>query len=186
MLFRSIREFAAAGGTGFTLVTLPYKEVIIDSGKDFAESFEITYRMASLVKKHTDLKLNVAVGPYPILLPGLAEKYGLETATEIMIEGMEIAGKGVAEGKSQALGEIGRPHFPVSEDIWDASNHILQTGMTIAKENSCPVIIHSEAGTTETNRSLSEIARKAGLEPSKVIKHSSPPFVTDEDRKSVV
>jgi len=165
---------------------LPYKEVIIDSGKDFAESFEITYRMASLVKKHTDLKLNVAVGPYPILLPGLAEKYGLETATEIMIEGMEIAGKGVAEGKSQALGEIGRPHFPVSEDIWDASNHILQTGMTIAKENSCPVIIHSEAGTTETNRSLSEIARKAGLEPSKVIKHSSPPFVTDEETYGIM
>lgn len=182
----AIREFRAAGGTGFTLVTLPYKEVQIDSSKDFLDSFEITYRMASLVKEHTDMKINVAVGPYPILLLGLAEKYGLNDAVEIMIEGMEIAGNAVAEGKAQAMGEIGRPHFPVPEEIWDASNDILEAGMSVAKENDCPVIIHSEAGTTETNLSLSEIAKKAGLDVNKAIKHSSPPFVTEEENYGVM
>lgn len=182
----AIREFEAAGGTGFTLVTLPYKEVQISSSKDFSDSFDITYRMASLVREHTNVDVNVAVGPYPILLLGLAEKHGLDNAVEIMIEGMEIAGNAVAEGKAQALGEIGRPHFPVSEEIWDASNSILKAGMSVAKENNCPVIIHSEAGTTETNRSLSEIAKKAGLDVGKVIKHSSPPFVTEEENYGVM
>lgn len=181
----AIIEYEAAGGTGFTLVTLPYAEVHIDNAKDFAESFEITYRMASLARS-TDLEVNVVVGPYPILLIGLAEKHGLQKAMEIMIEGMEIAGNAVAEGKAQGLGEIGRPHFPVSDEIWDASNAIMQTGMEIARENKCPVIIHSEAGTTETNRSLSDIARKAGLNPSMVIKHSSPPFVTEEENFGVM
>lgn len=181
----AIIEYEAAGGTGFTLVTLPYAEVHIDNAKDFAESFEITYRMASLARS-TDLEVNVVVGPYPILLIGLAEKHGLQKAMEIMIEGMEIAGNAVAEGKAQGLGEIGRPHFPVSDEIWDASNAIMQTGMEIARENKCPVIIHSEAGTTETNRSLSDIARKAGLDPSMVIKHSSPPFVTEEENFGVM
>ncbi len=181
----AIIEYEAAGGTGFTLVTLPYAEVHIDNAKDFVESFEITYRMASLARS-TDLEVNVVVGPYPILLIGLAEKHGLQKAMEIMIEGMEIAGNAVAEGKAQGLGEIGRPHFPVSDEIWDASNAIMQTGMEIARENKCPVIIHSEAGTTETNRSLSDIARKAGLDPSMVIKHSSPPFVTEEENFGVM
>lgn len=181
----AIIEYEAAGGTGFTLVTLPYAEVHIDNAKDFAESFEITYRMASLARS-TDLEVNVVVGPYPILLIGLAEKHGLQKAMEIMIEGMEIAGNAVAEGKAQGLGEIGRPHFPVSDEIWDASNAIMQTGMEIARENKCPVIIHSEAGTTETNRSLSDIARKAGLDSSMVIKHSSPPFVTEEENFGVM
>ena len=183
---KAVLEYEAAGGTGFTLVTLPYAEVHIDDGRDFAKSFEITYEMASLAKGSTKLEINVAVGPYPILLIGLMEKYGLEKALEIMIEGMEIAGKAVAEGKAQALGEIGRPHFPVSDDIWDASNVIMQTGMEIARENNCPVIIHSEAGTTETNRSLSDIARKAGLDPGMVIKHSSPPFVIEEENFGVM
>ncbi|HKM13938.1 MAG TPA: TatD family hydrolase [Candidatus Methanomethylophilaceae archaeon] len=182
----AVLEFEAAGGTGFTLVTLPYTEVHITNGKDFAKSFEITYKMAALAKDSTELDVNVAVGPYPVLIIGLAEKYGLQKASEIMIEGMEIAGKAVAEGKAQALGEIGRPHFPVSDEIWDASNEIMQTGMKIARENNCPVIIHSEAGTTETNRSLSDIASKAGLDSNLVIKHSSPPFVTQEENFGVM
>lgn len=182
----AIREFEAEGGTGFTLVTLPYKEVTISSSKDFLESFEITYRMASLVKEHTNVEVNVAVGPYPILLLSLVEKHGLESAVEIMIEGMEIAGNAVAEGKAEALGEVGRPHFPVSEEIWDASNRIMEAGMSIAKENNCPVIIHSEAGTVETNKSLSKIAGNAGLDPERVIKHSSPPFVTEEETYGIM
>ncbi len=182
----ALREFEAAGGTGLTLITLPYAEVRICKGRDFSESFEITYGMAEKAKCVTNLHINTAVGPYPILLLGLAEEQGIEAAVEAMVEGMEIAGKAVAEGKAQAIGEIGRPHFPVSDEIWEASNEVMLTGMRIAKENGCPVIIHSEAGTIETNRSLSEIARRAGLDPGMVIKHSSPPFVTEEETFGVM
>ena len=78
-----------------------------------------------------------------------------------MMQGMEDAGKAVQEGKAVAIGEIGRPHFECSPEIWDASNRVLQRGMEIAKENDVPVIIHCESGTTDTNRSLADIARKA-------------------------
>ncbi|MFA7031742.1 MAG: TatD family hydrolase [Candidatus Methanomethylophilaceae archaeon] len=182
----ALLEFQAAGGTGLTLITLPYAEVRIGKGQDFSDSFEITYSMAEKAKCATKLHINTAVGPYPILLLGLAEEHGLEAAVEAMIEGMEIAGKAVEEGKAQAIGEIGRPHFPVSDEIWEASNEVMLAGMRVAKENGCPVIIHSEAGTIETNRSLSEIARRAGLDPGMVIKHSSPPFVREEETFGVM
>jgi len=182
----ALLEFQAEGGTGLTLVTLPYKEVRISSGKDFLKSYDITFSLAEKAKERTDLEINIAVGPYPIILFPLAEAYGLEKAEEIMIEGMEYAAKAVAENRAQAIGEIGRPHFDAPQSIVDASNRILQRGMEYARELDCPVIIHCESGSTDTNRSLSEIAKKAGLDPGMVIKHSSPPFVTDEETFGVM
>ena len=182
----ALLEFQASGGTGLTLVTLPYKEVVIRSGEDFCTSYGVTFALADAAIERTDLQINIAVGPYPILLLPLAETYGLEKAEEIMIKGMEYAAKAVAEGRAQAIGEIGRPHFDVPQEIIDSSNRILLRGMEYARELDCPVIIHCESGTTETNRSLSEIAKKAGLDPGLVIKHSSPPFVTEDETYGVM
>ncbi len=181
----ALREFQAAGGTGLTLVTLPYKEVQISKGEDFARSYEITYGLAERARECTDLEINIAVGPYPVLIIPLAEAYGLERAEEMLMKGMDDAARDVAEGRAVAIGEIGRPHFPVSQEIWDASNRVLLHGMELARENDCPVIIHceSEAG---TDRSLAELADMAGLDRGLVVKHSSPPWVTDEETHGVM
>ena len=169
----ALKEYQAAGGTGLTLVTLPHKEVPIACGKDFARSYEVTYSLADRAKEETDLEINIAVGPYPILLISLAERYGLQKAEEIMIEGMEYAAKDVAEGRACAIGEIGRPHFPVDKEIWDASNRVLLRGFELARENDVPVIIHCE-NEPDTDESLALLADKAGLDRGLVVKHSSP------------
>ena len=181
----ALKEFKAAGGTGLTLVTLPYQEVIISEGDDFLRSFNITLSLAEKAKEITDLKINVSVGPYPVLLIPLAERFGLEKAEKIMIEGMEHAASLVADGKANSLGEIGRPHFPVDEKIIEASNRILLRGMELAHEVDCPVIIHCESE-DYTDKSLSDMAREAGLDPGKVVKHSSPPWVTPEETYGVM
>ena len=181
----ALKEFKAAGGTGLTLVTLPYQEVIISEGDDFLKSFNITLSLAEKARETTDLKINVSVGPYPVLLISLAERFGLEKAEKIMIEGMEHAASLVADGKVNSLGEIGRPHFPVDEKIVEASNRILLRGMELAHEVDCPVIIHCESE-DYTDKSLSELAREAGLDPGKVVKHSSPPWVTPEETHGVM
>ena len=181
----ALKEFKAAGGTGLTLVTLPYQEVIISEGSDFMKSFGITLSLAEKAKEMTDLKINVSVGPYPVLLIPLAERFGLEKAEKIMIQGMEHAASLVADGKANSLGEIGRPHFPVDDRIVEASNRILLRGMELAHEVDCPVIIHCESE-DYTDRSLSDLAREAGLDPGKVVKHSSPPWVTPEETHGVM
>ena len=181
----ALREFEAAGGTGLTLVTLPHREVPISCGEDFARSYEVTYGLAEKAKEATDLEINIAVGPYPILLISLAERYGLERAEGIMMEGMEIAARDVAEGRACAIGEIGRPHFPVESDIWEASNRVLLHGFELAKENDVPAIIHCENG-DETDGSLASMADRAGLDRGLVVKHSSPPWVTPEETHGVM
>ena len=181
----ALREFQAAGGTGLTLVTLPYKEVQISKGEDFARSYEITYGLAERARECTDLEINIAVGPYPVLIKPLADAYGLERAEEMLMKGMDDAATDVAEGRAVAIGEIGRPHFPVSQEIWDASNRVLLHGMELARENDCPVIIHCESE-ADTDRSLAELADMAGLDRGLVVKHSSPPWVTDEETHGVM
>ena len=181
----ALREYEAAGGTGLTLVTLPYKEVMIREGGDFERSYEITYRLAAKAREVTDLEINIAVGPYPVLIIALAEQYGLEKAEDTMVRGMEDAARDVAEGKAVAIGEVGRPHFPVSREIWDASNRVLLRGFELAREVDCPVIIHCESD-DGTDGSLAELADRAGLDRGLVVKNSSPPWVLPEETHGVM
>ena len=182
----ALKEFESSGGTGITLVTLPYAEVKISNADDFLRSYEITLSMADLARERTGLKVNVAVGPYPILLIPLAERLGLEKAEEIMKKGMRTAAELVASGKVNAMGEIGRPHFDVPAEIKEASDRILVYGMELAAENGCPVIIHSETGSPELMSELSEMARSASLDPGMVIKHFSPPLVLDVENHGIM
>ncbi|MFA7149624.1 MAG: TatD family hydrolase [Candidatus Methanomethylophilaceae archaeon] len=176
----ALREYEAEGGTGLTLVTLPYSEIQITKGADFLRSYEITLSFAEKAREQTGLKVNVAVGPYPVLLIPLAEHFGLESAENMLIEGMESAAELVARGEVNAIGEIGRPHFPTDRKYLEASNRILLRGMELAKENDCPVIIHCESD-ANTNKDLADLAAQAHLPAGKVIKHSSPPLVTSEE-----
>ncbi|MDR0888075.1 MAG: TatD family hydrolase [Candidatus Methanoplasma sp.] len=182
----ALLEFQAAGGTGLTLVTLPYKEIQIARGEDFARSYDITFALAEKARERTKLEINIAVGPYPVLILPLAEHFGLEAAEEMLIKGMEDAAKLVAEGRAQAIGEIGRPHFDVPQEIIDASDRVLRRGMELAKELDVPVIIHCESDPVNTNLSLSNIAKSVGYDPGLVIKHSSLPLVTDEETHGVM
>jgi TatD-related deoxyribonuclease len=181
----ALKEFESAGGTGLTLVTLPYAEIRISGADDFLRSYEMTLSMAEKARERTSLKINVAVGPYPVLILPLAKHFGLENAEKMMMSGMRTAADLVASGNAQAIGEIGRPHFDVPEEIMEASNRILAYGMELASENDCPAIIHSESGSPELMRELSRMAKAASLDPGMVIKHLSPPFVRDDENFGV-
>ncbi|MCL1984801.1 MAG: TatD family hydrolase [Methanomassiliicoccaceae archaeon] len=182
----ALKDFESAGGTGLTLVTLPYDEVVISEADDFLRSYQITLSMAERARSSTELKINVAVGPYPVLLLPLTERFGPDKAEKIMISGMDIAAGLVASGKANAIGEIGRPHFDAPADIMGSSNRILLHGMELASENGCPVIIHCESGSPELMKELSEMARSASLDPGMVIKHFSPPLVRDDETYGVM
>ena len=178
-------EFEKAGGTGLTLVTLPYDDVQVYDPAGLGRTYEITLSLAERARERTGLKVNVAVGPYPVLILTLAERLGLKRAETIMKRGMDIAASLVASGRANAIGEIGRPHFDVPIEIKEASDRILAYGMEKAAESACPVIIHSESGSPELMRELSEMARSASLDPGMVIKHFSPPLVRSDETYGV-
>jgi TatD-related deoxyribonuclease len=54
-------------------------------------------------------------------------------------------------------------------------------GMQLAKEASCPVVLHTESATPESMREIALMADRVGLPRGKVVKHYCPPLVTDEE-----
>ena len=179
------REFQRAGGTGFMLVSKPYDTIPCSSAEDFARSFELTVRLAEDVRKATGLQVLVAVGPHPAELPRLAKEQGLEKARTVMTCALDAAARLVGEGKAHALGEIGRPHFPVDAALWEASNGILSEGLRTAAKLGCAAILHTESATTEVFAELASMAKKSGLSLDRTVKHFSPPIVREEDNSGL-
>jgi len=144
------RMFERAGGTHLMLTHIPYDDLPIARGEDYATAYCRTLETARLVREHTELTVFVAAGPYPVDLVRLDESLGLAEAVAAMKRGMDIAAGLVRDGEVTAIGEIGRPHFRVASDLWAASNEVLQYGMTAAKDAGCAVVLHTEDPAPET------------------------------------
>jgi TatD-related deoxyribonuclease len=179
--FEAVKEFQKAGGTHLIVSHLPQKGYRIKKGEDFKLQHDVTLDLAELARKNTEVKIFVTLGPYPVELLRLSERMPLSQAKEVMMVGMNIAGDYVKEGKAIALGEIGRPHFPVSEEIMEASNDIMRYGMEIAKGIGCAVVLHTESGTPEVCKELAQIAKDVGLPANRIVKHYSPAIIDEKD-----
>lgn len=171
------RDFEKSGGTHLIISHMPYDEARVRNAEDFRRSFDLTISLKERVNKETSVRAYATVGPYPAELLDLEKVHGLEGAQDIMIKGMEIAAEYVREGRAIAVGEVGRPHFPVSKEVWDVSNEIMFHAMGLAKQVGCAIVLHTESATPENMRDLSVMAERAGMDRSKVVKHYCPPLV---------
>ncbi|HUT28110.1 MAG TPA: TatD family hydrolase [Methanomassiliicoccales archaeon] len=176
----AVKEFLKVGGTHLVLSHMPYDEVPIRSSDDFSMAYAVTLSLAEKARS-AGARTFVTLGPYPVELLGLVERMPLEAAVEVMKGGMDRAADLVREGLAVGLGEIGRPHFPVSDEIMTASNDILSYGMQLAKECGCPVVIHAESATPDSMEDLGRMADKVGLSREKVVKHYCTPLITPEE-----
>jgi len=86
---------------------------------------------------------------------------------------VDIAADYIAEKRACAIGEIGRPHYEVSEEVLEASNEVIEHAFEVAKDLGCAVIVHSESS-ERTYEDLSRIADSAGIDKKRVVKHFSP------------
>ena len=176
----AIREFHHAGGTHFILCQYPMPSTGLQE-KSYQTCYLETLDMADEIRHDSDIDLFVVVGPYPVDYLPLAEKFGRETAMAVMKKGMEEASMLCAEKKCVAIGEIGRPHFPVDEQVLLDSNEILQYGMSLAKDVGVPVVLHTESTTPMQCKELADLGKKVGLPPEKIVKHFAPPLITPEE-----
>lgn len=177
----AVLDFQKAGGTHLIVSHLPHKGFSIRMPENFKGQYDVTLDLAKQARKKTEVEIFVTLGPYPVELIRLAERMPLDLAVEVMKEGMNIAGEYVKGGKAIALGEIGRPHFPVSDEIMNASNEIMKYGMQIAKEIGCAVVLHTESGTPNVCRDLAKIADNVGFPKERLVKHYSPPIIKSQE-----
>jgi TatD-related deoxyribonuclease len=177
----SVRDFEKAGGTHLIISGPPQDEFRVKTVGDWRRAYDITVNLKDRVNSETGVKAYATIGPYPVELLEMEKTMGLERAAQLMMEGMELAAKYVREGKALAIGEVGRPHFPVSTEVWNISNEVMFHGMRLAKEAGCAIVLHTESATHESMKELGAMADRIGLPRSRVVKHYCPPYVLPEE-----
>ena len=120
-------------------------------------------------------KLNALIagstGYIGVQLVKLLDKFDFSTASELYLEAVDFCTNLVNEKEIVGLGELGRPHFPVNDKIWNLSNEVLQESLVRAKEVDASVGLHTETGTPDVMADLSNIASKASFPKSRLVKH---------------
>jgi len=176
----AVKDFKRAGGTHFVLCQYPQVKQVIKE-KSFESVFQQTIDMAEEIMRKIDVTVFTTVGPYPVDYLRLKEIFGTQHAMDLMKEGMDTAARFCEEDKSIGIGEIGRPHFPVDEEIIAESNEILQYGMKQAKRVHVPVILHTESTTPKQCEQLREMGEQVGLSADKIVKHFSPSLIYPDE-----
>ncbi len=176
----AVKEFQNAGGTHFILCQYPMPERVLKE-KSYQTCYEETLHMAEEIRAAIGIGVFVVVGPYPVDLLPLQETFGREIALAIMKKGMDEAANLCREQKCIALGEIGRPHFPVDQQIIQDSNDLLSYGMQQAKDAGVPVVLHTESATPMQCKEFVEMGRKVGLNADRIVKHFAPPLITQDE-----
>jgi len=151
----------------------------------FEEIYNETLSIADRVRKETSLTVLVTIGPYPVDALKSVEIIGKEKTEDLFLRATDYAGKLVQNGMAHAIGEIGRPHFNVDEDLWEFSNSLLEKQIAIAKDYDSPVILHTESATKETFMEISRMGKRVGFKRWKMIKHYSPPFILEEENYGI-
>ena len=104
---------------------------------------------------------------------------GIERACENYRDSIDAALEFVQEGQAHAIGEVGRPHWDVSDEVWDLSNLLLEETMTLAAREGIPLQLHVEGELESTYRDLSVMASRANLPTHRLIRHYSPPQIDE-------
>ncbi len=179
------RRFRDAGGTHLFLATQNYLPSPPRTFDDYRVQFETTEGLARRIREEVGVVTYTVVAPYPVDLVQLAPEVGLPEALDLHLRALDLAGQWVRERRAVALGEVGRPHFPVPAEVSDAIEVAFRRALSTAREAGCPVVVHSADLAPAGFRELAERARESGLPPERVVKHYARERIAPADRASV-
>jgi len=173
------RLFSKSGGTHLMVVNKTVQDwgLELQSVEDFRQATQSFLEMVDKLNSDGSVRAFAVVGPHPVELVKLWEKAGPGEAMSVYEACLQHSAELVRAGKAVAIGEVGRPHFPVSEELLAASNRSLDLALQLAADVGCAVQAHMESSTPAQFEELASRARHAGLSPAKVVKHFSPPLV---------
>ena len=164
----AVKSFLKAGGTRLVLVHKPYspwKKIA-----DFKKQVNITLKLSEKARE-VGAKVAVISSPHPVQLVKLLNHYSTQEAKETYLEAVDYCADLVSERVIVGLGELGRPHFEVNNNIWNLSNEVLKESLVRAKEVDASVILHTETGTPKVMEDLANIANQARFPKSRLVKH---------------
>ena len=180
------KDFKNQGGTHLVLVHCPDFSSPPTHIDEHRSTYADTIAMADEVRNHHSLNVRVVLGPHPAAFAHQFIQWmeedkegGEERACENYRDSIDAALEFLHEGKAHAIGEVGRPHWPVSDEIWNLSNLLLEETMAMAAKENIALQLHVEGELDSTYRDLSRMAEKVNLSKHKLVRHYSPPQIDE-------
>ncbi|MDP7341576.1 MAG: TatD family hydrolase [Candidatus Thalassarchaeum sp.] len=171
----AVSEFTLAGGTGIMLVHKPNFSSDLPTDLDgYRAAYSDTLSMAEEVRAAYGIEVGVVLGPHPVVWEHQIVPLGLKRATELHLEAVSLALDHIEAGDAVCLGEVGRPHYQVSDEIWSSANEMLREVMAMAAGVGTSIQLHVEDNGETTCRELATLCDKAGLARNRAIRHYAP------------
>ncbi|MCU4741997.1 TatD family hydrolase [Halobacteria archaeon AArc-m2/3/4] len=168
----AVEDFVNVGGTHLLVVNKPswHLDVEAERGEDFRPVFERTLEIVAEATAQLPGRAWPILGVHPGLVSRLVDDRGYtpDEAREIMQAGIDVAAEYVADGRALGL-KSGRPHYDVSEAVWDASNEVMRRAFEHGADLECAVQLHTEA--SEDLTEIADWAEATGLPAHRVVKH---------------
>ena len=180
------QRFRAAGGTHLFLATQNYGPGVPATLDAYREQFHTTEELARKVGESAGVVAYPVLAPYPVDLVHVESTLGLSAATDLQIAALDLAAHEVEEHRAVALGEVGRPHFPVPETVREAGDSVLMHALEVARDVGCPVVVHSEDLDPEGFRWLAGVASRASFPLGRLVKHYARSIVPGPERLGIV
>ncbi len=178
MGLRAVKEFQNAGGTHIFLVMKPSWTlgIKVTRPEDHIAVFEETIDISRQINQ-TGITSFPVLGVHPAEISKLLEYMDLEKAKETMKGGLDIAAGYVERGLAVGL-KSGRPHYPVSAEVWDASNEVMEHAFSLAADLDCAVQLHTESVGEPELMDIAGRAERTGIKLHRVVKHYAPPLIS--------
>ncbi len=133
------KEFKKYGGTAMNIVNFPDYFYTPDS--HYEKLYSETISTSKMVEK-IGIDTVITIGPYPVDY-FYFRSAGKDPVSE-MKKGITLAASMIIDGKADAMGEIGYPHFAVDENVYSDSGTILEYSLDLCHDHDIPIILHTE------------------------------------------
>ena len=176
----AVSEFVNSGGTAINLVHKPNFSDLPLTISDYQSAYDNTIEMAREIREKFGIQVSVILGPHPVSWEKQIHKIGLQESTSLHLQAVKLAIQYISLGEAVCLGEVGRPHYPVDSQIWDAANDLLLEIMRLAAEEKISIQLHVEDDGEKTYSDLAKLCDKAGLPRHLAIRHYAPANISSD------
>jgi TatD-related deoxyribonuclease len=183
---RAAQRFRSAGGTHLFLATQNYEPSVPLSLEVYDRQFTTTCRIARKLHDEVGVRAYPVLAPYPIDLVEASAQLGAPAALDLHCSALDLAGRYVRERKAVALGEVGRPHFPVREEVRQVVETAFRHALEVARESDCPAVVHSPDLSANGFVELATRAREAGMRTDRIVKHYARARIVPGDEPAAI
>ena len=174
------KQFYNVGGRVMIIPNKP--SWILEKPFEFEKAMDLVISYCEEINQNTNVKAFPLVGVHPAEFSRLIENgKSIEDSYKRVKKALDYGKKLVEDKYAVGIGEIGRPHYEVSEKEMIYQNKILKYGLNLAKEIDCPVQLHTESATEEQFKEFASFADEIKFNKTKLIKHFSGPYIKREE-----